>query len=95
MPLDRERLPSAREPSLAPCSLRIIVADDDRDTVLMLMLLLREEGHGVRGVHSASQVLKAVNEFNPDVVLLDIAMPELSGGRWHARFVIALAAGRS
>jgi DNA-binding response OmpR family regulator len=80
MPLGRERLSGAHgEPSLAARSLRVIVADDDRDTVLTLVLLLRDEGHDVRGVHSASQVLKAVNEFNPEVVVLDIAMPELSG----------------
>jgi CheY-like chemotaxis protein len=31
--------------------LRILVADDNRDTVLTLMMLLREEGHEVRGAH--------------------------------------------
>lgn len=80
MSLGREQLSGARgDPSLAPRSLRIIVADDDRDTVLTLLFLLREEGHDVRGLHSSSEVLKAVNAFNPDVVLLDIAMPQLSG----------------
>ena len=79
MALRREQLSAAHEASSAPRSLRIIVADDDRDTVLTLVLLLREDGHEVRGVHSASQVLRVVNELNPDVVVLDIAMPELSG----------------
>lgn len=78
--MGREQLSGARgDPSLAPRSLRIIVADDDRDTVLTLLFLLQEEGHDVRGLHSSSEVLKAVNAFNPDVVLLDIAMPQLSG----------------
>src|SRR5688500_6757890 len=55
MSLRREQLSGAHgEPSLAPRSLRIVVADDDRDTVLTLMLLLREEGHDVRGVHSST-----------------------------------------
>ena len=63
----------------APRSLRIIVADDDRDSVLTLMMLLREEGHEVRGVYSGRQVMGHVLDFDPDVVLLDIAMPELSG----------------
>jgi DNA-binding response OmpR family regulator len=63
----------------APRSLRIIVADDDRDSVLTLMMLLRDEGHEVRGVYSGRQVMGHVLDFDPDVVLLDIAMPELSG----------------
>jgi DNA-binding response OmpR family regulator len=59
--------------------LRLLVADDDLDTVLTLMMLLRDEGHEVRGVHSAAEVLKLVNKFHPDAVLLDIGMPNLSG----------------
>ena len=60
-------------------TLRLVVADDDLDTVLTLMMLLRDEGHEVRGVHSAAEVLKLVNAFHPDAVLLDIGMPNLSG----------------
>ena len=67
------------EPPKGPRSLRILIADDERDTVLTLMMLLREEGHEVRGVYTGRQVLDAVRGFDPDVVVLDIAMPELSG----------------
>ena len=58
---------------------RILVADDDKDTVLSLTALLREEGYEVRGVHRGSEVLQAVFNFAPDVVLLDIGMPQMSG----------------
>jgi CheY-like chemotaxis protein len=58
---------------------RILVADDDKDTVLSLTALLREEGYEVRGVHRGSDVLQAVFNFAPDVVLLDIGMPLMSG----------------
>jgi DNA-binding response OmpR family regulator len=60
-------------------ALRILVADDDRDSVLTLMLLLRDEGHEVRGAYSGRQVMGQVLDFDPDAVLLDLAMPELSG----------------
>jgi DNA-binding response OmpR family regulator len=63
----------------APRSLRIIVADDDRDQVLTLMMLLRDEGHEVRGIYSGSHVLPSIRELDPDVVLLDIALPDKSG----------------
>jgi CheY-like chemotaxis protein len=58
---------------------RILVADDDEDTVLSLTELLREEGYRVRGVHRGAEVLQAVFDFAPDVVLLDIGMPQMSG----------------
>ena len=58
---------------------RILVADDDADAVLSLSALLREEGYCVRGVHHGAEVLDAVFNFAPDVVLLDIGMPKMSG----------------
>lgn len=73
-------------------SLRILIGDDDRDGVLTLELLLREEGHDVRSVHSGREVMKAVRDFNPEVVLLDIAMPLLSG--WEVARMIREQFGR-
>jgi CheY-like chemotaxis protein len=67
------------EPSKAPRSLRIIVADDDRDTVLTLMMVLRHEGHDVKGFYNGAEVMKAVSEFQPDALIVDISMPGLSG----------------
>jgi two-component system, sensor histidine kinase len=58
---------------------RILVADDDTDAVLSLLTLLREEGYEARGVHHGAEVLQAVFNFAPDVVLLDIGMPQMSG----------------
>jgi DNA-binding response OmpR family regulator len=63
----------------APRQVRILVADDDRDSVLTLMMLLRDEGHEVRGVYDGKQALAAAFEFEPHAVLLDIALPDLSG----------------
>ena len=59
--------------------LRILVADDDRDTVVTLAALLKHEGHDVREVYRASEVLRRVREFAPDVALLDIGMPGMTG----------------
>ena len=60
-------------------TLRILVVDDERDAVLTLMTLLRDEGHDVRGLCRAKEVPAVVHEFDPDVVLLDIALPDGSG----------------
>lgn len=73
-----------------PRSLRIIVADDESDTVMTLKAILDDEGHDVTGVHSGSEVLNALREFRPDALILDLVMPDISGfvlaKRIRARF---------
>src|SRR6185503_7775138 len=71
------RFPGAA--SAAPRSLRVLVVDDEHDTVLMLSALLRSEGHETRGAGSAADVWRLIDAFDPDVVLLDIGLPDRSG----------------
>jgi CheY-like chemotaxis protein len=59
--------------------LRVLVADDDRQVAASLTALLRHEGFEVRGVYNGADALKEVRDFMPDVVVLDISMPRLSG----------------
>ena len=59
--------------------LRVLIADDNRDTVVTLGILLRSEGIEVRLATRGCEVQKAVAEFRPDAVLLDISMPDRSG----------------
>ena len=59
--------------------LRIVVADDDPDTVNTLRLLLEEEGHEVKTVSDGPAALYAVRDFGADVLLLDIGMPGMDG----------------
>lgn len=66
-------------PEIDPRPLRVLVADDDRDTVMMLGILLRSEGMLVRLETRGTGVQAAVGEFRPDAVLLDIGMPDRSG----------------
>lgn len=60
-------------------ALRVLVADDERDIVLTLTELPREEGHEAHGLYDGTDVMPAVRDFDPDVVLLDIAMPGMTG----------------
>ena len=59
--------------------LRVLVVDDNRDEVLTLLELVRDEGHEARGVYGGRDVLEAVHDFEPDVVLLDIGLPDRNG----------------
>src|SRR5688572_512182 len=49
----------------APRPLRVLVVDDERDSVLTLMLLLQDEGHEVRGVSTGRQAISALPGFDP------------------------------
>jgi len=59
--------------------LRVLVADDERDHVATIALLLADDGHEVREVYRGSEVLRMVRDFDPDIALIDIGMPGMTG----------------
>ena len=65
--------PVARPPA------RILVADDDRDTAVMLATILRHEGHEVHVVLRGDEVLELERLMKPDVLVVDVHMPGMSG----------------
>ena len=70
---------TAKEQAHGRRKLRILVADDERDQVATLAALLIDEGHEVREVYRGSEVTRMVREFDPDIALIDIGMPGMSG----------------
>jgi signal transduction histidine kinase/ActR/RegA family two-component response regulator len=60
-------------------SLRILIVDDNVDAADSIAMLLGMEGHQTRTVNTARAALLAVPDFEPDVVLLDIGLPEMDG----------------
>jgi len=59
--------------------LRILVVDDNVDTTLSFSILLRALGHEVITANDGIKAVQATNDFNPDVVLLDIGLPGMTG----------------
>ena len=59
--------------------LRLIVADDERDTVATLAAILSDEGHDVIGASTGAQVLSHLRQQKPDALIIDIDMPGMSG----------------
>ncbi|MEP7244649.1 MAG: ATP-binding protein, partial [Gammaproteobacteria bacterium] len=60
-------------------NLRILVVDDNVDAADSIAMLLSMEGHVTRTVNTARAALLVAPDFKPDVVLLDIGLPEMDG----------------
>ncbi|HEX5488314.1 MAG TPA: response regulator [Rhodanobacteraceae bacterium] len=60
-------------------SLRIMVVDDNRDSADMLVMSLQIMGHQARAVYSPLAVMDACADFEPELMIIDIGMPELNG----------------
>lgn len=60
-------------------ALRILVVDDSSDAATSLALLLRINGHEVRIAGDGLEAVEAAGEFRPDVALLDVGLPRMSG----------------
>jgi PAS domain S-box-containing protein len=58
---------------------RVLIADDNRDSAETMALLLSLEGHDIRFAHDGEEALRIAASFHPDVVLLDIGMPNMNG----------------
>jgi CheY-like chemotaxis protein len=58
---------------------RILLVDDNRDSAESLALVLRVTGHEVRTAYDGAAALDMARANPPDVVLLDIGLPGMSG----------------
>jgi two-component system, sensor histidine kinase and response regulator len=65
------------EPAAPPAS--VLVVDDTIANLRLLSDLLGNQGYEVRAVTNGRQALQAVEQDPPDLILLDIAMPEMDG----------------
>ena len=58
---------------------KILIADDEPNIVVSLEFLMKQRGDEVRVVNDGAEALKAVSDFRPDLILLDVMMPSVSG----------------
>jgi DNA-binding response OmpR family regulator len=58
---------------------QILVVDDDADIRVLLERLFGRAGHGVCSAPNGREALRALFEHRPDLVVLDVSMPELDG----------------
>src|SRR5262245_16627909 len=60
-------------------SVKILIADDNTQGVELLDAYLAELGCQVKAAYDGEQTLRVVSEWQPDLILLDIMMPRISG----------------
>jgi PAS domain S-box-containing protein len=84
------RLPAAQVPKTTPSErrdgtlsagnrCRVLVVDDNTDSVDSLAMLLRMMGHEVETAGDGSSALQRAEAFRPDVAILDIGLPKMNG----------------
>lgn len=59
--------------------LRVMVVDDNRDAADLIAEFLQMCGHDALSVYGGADAIKAADTFSPDVVLLDLGMPDVDG----------------
>ncbi len=67
------------QPSATAGAFRVLVVDDNADVAESLGVLLRMHGHGVLTCLHPNEALKAAPGFDPQVCVLDIGLPGMSG----------------
>jgi DNA-binding response OmpR family regulator len=58
---------------------KILIADDEPNIVVSLEFLMKQKGYAVRVANTGEDALAAIGEFGPDLILLDVMMPRMSG----------------
>lgn len=58
---------------------RVLVVDDEPDTCDVMSTMFELLGHETRTVLRGREVLAVVKEFDPDLIVLDISLPDISG----------------
>jgi signal transduction histidine kinase len=67
--------PAARDLRLR----RVLVVDDNVDAATMIGTLLKMEGHSVDQCHDGASAIERARQIEPDVVVLDLGLPDMSG----------------
>lgn len=77
--IDETIMPPNTGQSSQPKPLKILIAEDNRDSAATMAILLRNLGHQVTIAYDGAEALKIAAELQPDAFLLDIGLPVLNG----------------
>jgi two-component system OmpR family response regulator len=63
----------------APATHRVLVVDDEPNIVDVIGMALRFQGFGVATARTGAEAIAAVDEFRPDLIVLDVMLPDMEG----------------
>ena len=58
---------------------KILVVDDEVEVLELLKMILKKSGYEVVGINNPEEVLQRVKKEHPDLIFMDIMMPEING----------------
>jgi two-component system alkaline phosphatase synthesis response regulator PhoP len=64
---------------MAPASRLVLIADDDVDILSLVRVRLERSGYKVISARNGVEALQLVRDRHPDLAILDVAMPEMTG----------------
>lgn len=73
------KMPTSMGASMEFRKQRVLLADDEPDTCEVLSTMFQLLGHETRSVLRGRDVLRVTREFDPDLIVLDISLPDISG----------------
>ena len=73
-------------PGTGKKTLRVLVVDDDRDGADTLGMVVEELGHHVHVTYGGTSALDVATVFRPELMLIDLAMPDMDGCRLVTQF---------
>jgi DNA-binding response OmpR family regulator len=76
--------PEPSGPTCAPHARRVFVVDDDASIQGFLVDALADDGYIVRTATNGRDALAILREWRPDLILLDLMLPEMSGWEFRA-----------
>ena len=72
-------LPIIEEKRIEMQGKKIMICDDDDSILEVLQMMLEIDGHTVFLENNSTNLIKQINNINPDILLMDLWMPVLSG----------------
>ncbi|MGI8418486.1 MAG: response regulator transcription factor [Nakamurella sp.] len=81
LPASTLRPAAARETLQGPDGrpIRVLVVDDEQTLAELVGMALRYEGWEVRAAHDGATAVATARDFNPDLIVLDVMLPDMEG----------------
>src|SRR5215213_9535848 len=75
----RKRADTRAMTSTTPSAHRVLVVDDEPNIVDVIAMALRFQGFAVESAGTGADALRAVDGFKPDLIVLDVMLPDMEG----------------